>query len=411
MSSMSRSLVTVALFLLVGSFALAASVPIVVYPNPAQFGTVAEFSTGYLTVYVTNTSATSVIVTSVTISGTNSADFAFNGPNCVGTLAASQTCQMAILFTPSTIGSLSANLVVTVQGLTQHVNVPLQGTGGNPLPTITSLSPASAYVNSAAFTLTVNGTAFVPGAAIYFANTALATTYISSSQLTAEVPASFLTGTGSDWVQVVNPGGGYSGLVYFSVVALDPNLSNASPTSVVAGTLPTAIVLTGNNFMDGATVQWNGKPVPTTYMSSSQLQFTPTKGGLGSASIVQLSVSNPPPGGISAPINFDVTYSAKVTILDLSANSLVWDPYAQRIYATVPSSYGSNGNSIAVINPTTGKITGYNFAGSEPSALALSSDSLYLYAGLNGNGSVQRFVLPKFTPDITSVWAPAYMAA
>jgi hypothetical protein len=53
-----------------------------------------------------------------------------------------------------------------------------------------------------------------------------------------------------------------------------------------------------------------------------------------------------------------------------------------------------------VINPTTGKITGYYFAGSEPGALALSSDSTYLYVGLNGNGSVQRFVLPAFTQDI-----------
>jgi hypothetical protein len=168
----------------------------------------------------------------------------------------------------------------------------------------------------------------------------------------------------------------------------------------VAGTAPSTIVINGSNFMNGAKVQWNGKPLPTTYVSSGQLEVTPLKGELATASIVQLSVSNPHPGGVSSALTFDVTYPAKVTVLDLPANDLVWDPYAQRIYASLPSSYGSQGNTIAVINPTTGQVSAYNFAGSEPNVLALSSDSLYLYAGLNGNGSVQRFILPKFTPDI-----------
>jgi trimeric autotransporter adhesin len=66
----------------------------------------------------------------------------------------------------------------------------------------------------------------------------------------------------------------------------------------------------------------------------------------------------------------------------------------------LPSSYGVNGNSIAVINPSTGAVTGYHFAGSEPAKLALDSASKYLYVGLNGVGSIQRLDLPAFTPDI-----------
>ena len=152
--------------------------------------------------------------------------------------------------------------------------------------------------------------------------------------------------------------------------------------------------------MTGAKVLWNGKPLPTTYVNSSQLQVTPTAAQLASASIIQLTVANPPPGGLSPEVNFNVTYPAKLTVLDLPANDLVWDPYAQRLYASLPSSYGSQGNTIAVINPISGRTTGYYFAGSEPNQLALSSDSKYLYVGLNGNGSVQRLLLPTFTPDI-----------
>jgi hypothetical protein len=388
------------LLVLASSFAQAAFVPISVYPNPAGFGTVAQGSSGYLTLYISNVTANSVVVTSMSISGTNSGDFAFSGANCVGTLAVGQTCQMAMLFTPSALGSRSANLLIGVQGLTQKVTISLDGTGGSPLPTLTSLSPAAAYVNSAGFTLTVNGTGFVSGAVVYWQNIALTTSFVSSTQLTAQVPASDLSGTGSDFVDVGNPGGIFSGALFFNVIGLDPSISNLSPTSVVAKTAPTPIIVNGGNFMTGATVLWNGKPLPTTYLNVNQLQVTPTTAQLASARIVQLTVSNPPPGGISPETNFNVTYPAKVTILDLPANALVWDPFAQRIYASLPSSYGSQGNTIAVINPSTGKVTAYYFAGSEPNALALSSDSKYLYAGLNGNGSVQRFVLPNFTPDI-----------
>lgn len=384
------------------TFAQALFTPITVYPNPVAFGTIAENTTSYQTVYITNSTANSVVISSMTISGTNSSSFAFYGQSCVLTLAPNQTCQMQMTFTPSSISNFIANLVISIQGLKQPLTVSLSGTGGNPVPTITSLSPASVYVNSPAFTLTINGTGFVSGAVVYFANNALTTTYVSATQVTALVPASYLTGTNSDWVQVLNPppAGGISQLSYFYVVSLDPTVSSASPSSVVAATAPTPVLLNGANFMNGARVMWNGKPVPTTYVSSNQLQFTPSAGQLSAASIVQLAVSNPSPGGLSTAIDFDVTYPAKVTVLDLPANDIVWDPYAQRLYASLPSSYGTNGNSIAVINPSTGRVTGYYFAGSEPNQLALAGDSSYLYAGLNGNGSVQRLVLPGFTQDI-----------
>jgi hypothetical protein len=388
------------LLVLVSSFAQAAFVPINVYPNPAVFGTVTEYSSNTLILYVSNSTANSVVITSMSISGVNSNDFAFNGPNCVGTIVVGQTCQMAITFTPTAIGNLSASLVIAVQGATQYVTIALDGSGTNPAPVISSLSPSSAYVNSAGFTLTVNGSGFLSGAVIYWNDNPLTTTYASSTQLTAPIPASDLTGTNTASVNVANPGGGFSGPVEFYVVALDPSLSSLSPISVVAKTPPTLITVNGGNFMSGAKVLWNGAPLATTYVNSSQLQATPKTAQLSSASIVQLSVSNPPPGGVSSATNFNVTYPAKVSVLDIPANSLVWDPYAQRIYASLPSSYGPKGNTVAVINPSTAKVTGYEYAGSEPNQLALSSDSKYLYVGLNGNGSIQRLILPKFTPDI-----------
>ena len=365
-----RSILAPLLLLVTATFAHAAFVPISVYPNPAQFGTIAEYSSGYLTLYVSNVTANSVVITSMSISGSNSADFAFYGSNCVGTLGANETCSMYMVFTPEAIGAISANLLISVQGLAQPVTVSLDGTGATPLPILTSMSPTTTYLDSAGFTLTVNGTGFVSGASVYWNYAPLTTTYVSSTQLTALVPASDLTYANSYYVDVVNSGGGSSNQLDFSVVALDPYINDLAPTSMIAKTAPTAIVINGSNFMSGAKVLWNGKPTPTTYLSSSQLQVTPSAAQVAAAGIVQLTVSNPPPGGVSAEVNFNVTYPAKVTVLDLPANNLVWDPYAQRIYASLPSSYGTQGNTIADINPTTGRITGYYFAGSEPNQLA-----------------------------------------
>jgi hypothetical protein len=270
------------------------------------------------------------------------------------------------------------------------------------VPTITSISPSSVYVDGATFTLTVNGTGFVSGATVYlgYSDSVLATTFVSSTKLTAQVPASFLTSVYTYNVFVANPGNVDSNSVYLNIVALDPSVSSISPPSAVAGTTPGAITVSGSNFMSTATVLWNGMPVTTTYVSSNELQFTPTKAQLGAARIALLAVANPAPGGISSTVNFDVTYPARIAILDLPANDIVWDPYAQRIYASLPSSFGSKGNTVAVVNPYNGKVLNYHFAGSEPNQLALSNDSSYLYVGINGNGSVQRLILPKFTQDI-----------
>ncbi len=271
-------------------------------------------------------------------------------------------------------------------------------------PSITSISPAVIYVGASTVTLTITGSGFAATDVLclsgYYGCEELLVTYVSSTELTCVLSTSFLSSAASYYFYVLDTATNYeSNSVEFSVVNLVPTISSISPASVVAGSIPAAITVNGS-FMQGATVQWNGKTLSTTFLNSGQLQFTPTKGDLDSAALVPITVTNPSPGGISDMLDFDVTYKASIITVDLPANDIVWDPYSQLLYASVPSSYGPNGNSIAVIKPKSGKITGYYYAGSEPHPLALSSDSQYLYVGLNGNGSVQRLILPNFTPDI-----------
>jgi hypothetical protein len=398
-----RVAVVCACLVITGSLALAA-VPVAVYPNPIQFGTVALNSPSFpLLVYLSNTSTSPVSITSTSITGTNSANFAFDGYSCIGTISAGQSCEMYMTFTPSAMGTATASLVIAETGVTTAITIPLQGTGGNPIPTITSLSPPTIYLNSPTTTITINGSGFLSSSAAFLqnGNTPLLTTFVSATQIKTQIPDTALSNTGQLSLYVTNPPpGGGPAFTSLQIIAQEPSIGNISPTSAVAGTPSEPILINGQNFGTGAKVQWNGTSIPTTYLSSTQLQAQPTTAELATPGIIQLSVTNPSPGTISPTVTFNVTYPVNVTVLDVPANDLVWDPFAQVIYASLPSSDGPTGNSIAVISPTSGTVTGTFFAGSEPTKLALDSTSKYLYVGLNGNGSIQRLNLPSFTPDI-----------
>jgi hypothetical protein len=82
----------------------------------------------------------------------------------------------------------------------------------NPAPTLTALTPASVNAGSGAFTLGLSGTNFVQGAQVFFGGTALATTFTSTTSLTAAVPAYLVANLCNAQVLVVNPapGGGAS---------------------------------------------------------------------------------------------------------------------------------------------------------------------------------------------------------
>ncbi len=81
-------------------------------------------------------------------------------------------------------------------------------------------------------------------------------------------------------------------------------------------------------------------------------------------------------------------------------NDIVYSPVTNRLYATVPSSGGANGNSVTTINPATGSITNSVFIGSEPNKLALADDGQTLYAALDGAFSIRRFDAATQTPGL-----------
>src|SRR5580700_1290998 len=144
--------------------------------------------------------------------------------------------------------------------------------GSNPTPTITTISPNSAVAGGAAFTLTVNGTNFVAASMVNFGGSALATTFVNSTQLTAAIPAASIASTGTPAVTVTNPApnGGTSKAINFTItsgVNSVPTIQVLFPSCAPAGEplqLEVDGPYPGSNFVANSVVRWNGSNQPTT---------------------------------------------------------------------------------------------------------------------------------------------------
>ena len=133
--------------------------------------------------------------------------------------------------------------------------IQLTSTSSSTSPTLTSLSPSSALVGGAAFTLTVNGSNFVSGSVVQWNGSPRATTFVSATQLTAAIPASDIAAGGSAQVTVINPaGGGTSNALAFIINAL-----SVSPTTIPAGG---TVTVTWSGIANPTATDWIGLYVP-----------------------------------------------------------------------------------------------------------------------------------------------------
>jgi hypothetical protein len=184
-------------------------------------------------------------------------------------------------------------------------------TGSNPVPSVTSLSPASAVAGSAAFTLTVSGSNFVTASTVDWNGAALATTYVSATQLTALVPVSDLTSADTVSVTVDNPapGGGTSIAKIFTINGTNPlpSITSLSPSSATANGPAFTLTVSGSNFVTASTVNWNGAALATTYVGASQLTASVPAADITSVGSASVTVFNPAPGGgTSAAATFTI---------------------------------------------------------------------------------------------------------
>lgn len=94
-------------------------------------------------------------------------------------------------------------------------------------PTLTALTPSTALAGGSGFTLQVDGSSFVTGATVLWNGAGRTTTFVSATQLTAQIPGTDLVAAGTANVTATNPG-------------------NATPSNALAFAIAPSHVLTVN---------------------------------------------------------------------------------------------------------------------------------------------------------------------
>ncbi len=204
------------------------------------------------------------------------------------------TVPATLLTTP---GSFNVRVRTSVLGNVLSNALPFVVT--NPTPTLSSISPTIVQAGLVSANVTLTGTNFVPTTVARFQGTALSTTFVSSTTLTAALASTHLatSGTFSITAQSPAPGGGTTGSRSLTVQAPTPILSQISPNSALVGSGPAFLVVTGVGLLSNAVVRWNGANLPTIHLSSNMLNATVAANLLTSAGTANVTVFVPSPGG------------------------------------------------------------------------------------------------------------------
>jgi hypothetical protein len=281
-----------------------------------------------------------------------------------------------------------------------------------PTPMVTGLSPASVTAGGSAFTLTVTGSDFMQGASVQSNRVRLQTTVASSTQLKVAVPATLITSAGNVALTVVNPGNVVSTEVNLRVnpPAAAPAISALVPNAATAG-FAVALTANGTGFQPGASLEWNGSPLQTSFVSSSQLRAQVPASLLpapGNASVVAVNPGhvvsapmtfsiNPPPVVVVAPVITGLSpnsataggpaFTLTVSGSGFAQNAAVYwnrtalvvsSGSATQLRASVPANLIANAGtaSVTVVNPDGLSSGAMNFTINPPAVVAPAISSL-----------------------------------
>jgi PKD repeat protein len=221
----------------------------------------------------------------------------------------------------------------------------------NPLPVITSLSPSARRAGLGGFELTVYGTGFVASSDVNWNSSERPTTYISATELRAQIAAVDTAATGTAWVSVLNPepNGGTSNAVTFTILPPNsaPEPDAGGPYEVAEGSSVTLTATATDPEGDALSVAWDLDKDGVFETAGAEVEFAGVDGpfghtvrvqaadpeGLTGVSETTVTVLNIPPtvGPITGPtephaVGASLTFSASFTdpgIFD--THTALWD--------------------------------------------------------------------------------------
>lgn len=174
-----------------------------------------------------------------------------------------------------------------------------------------SINPRFASACSGDLVITLLGAAFQSGDTAQWNGTPLATTFVSSTELTATVPAILLAASGEASINVARGTTVCNSLPF--TITVDPAIAEISPHLMLAGMAPASeftLVVDGLNFPSDAIVNWNTTALSTTFVNATQLtalvpsSFVATEG--------QITISIASAGKTFSPVTFSIVSVATV---------------------------------------------------------------------------------------------------
>jgi uncharacterized protein (DUF1800 family) len=278
------------------------------------------------------------------------------GSAAIGTITAAGV-YTAPQFPPSPNG-------VTITA-TEANNASISGSGmvtlNNPTPQIVSVTPTSVAVGN--FTLTVNGANFAPGAAVMFGTTALTTTRVSATQLTAAGAAtSAQVGSVNLTVQNPNPGLIASAAVKEAVTGPSGNLS----VSVAPGT---ATIRAGATQTFTATVTGNSNTNVTWSVNG-------TAGGSATLGTITATGLYTAPNNLPTPNTVTVTATSAADATKTGTSAVTLENPIPTVTSVSPATIGTGSFLITVNGTGFVKTSVVNFGGTALMTIYVSPTEL-----------------------------------
>lgn len=212
---------------------------------------------------------------------------------------------------------------------TAYVSVSNTSTGGGtsgitqfqvtaPVPTVASLQPPTAATGGSAYTLTVNGTGFDSSAQVTWNGSARSTVYVSSTKLTAQITGPDIAVAGTFPVGVTNAdsGAAASNTLPVSVADAPLSVSSLAPSFVAAGGPAYVQTVVGTGFNSSSTVQWNGSPRPTNFVSTTRINAQVSAADIASVGSATIKVVN---SGTNAGTSASLTLTLGLPSVDATA--------------------------------------------------------------------------------------------
>src|SRR5260370_1082657 len=240
-----------------------------------------------------------------------------------------------------------------------------------PPPTISALSPVGTKLGGPSFTLTVDGANFVAASVVQWNGSNRPTTFVSSSQLTAQIPASDIVNGGKAAITVSTPPprGGTSSSLEFNLLFL-PRFAYVTDFGTRRISTLSVDLSTGQLRYTGYAPADTPNPAAVALHPSGQFGYVANEQASGSISMFSINAANGVLTSLGAPV------AAGDTPIPIAVDPLGRFAYAPNLNTNTISIYAINATT-SVLSPIR---TGSVAARTHPIASTIDPSGKFLYA-------------------------------